>query len=508
MRKLTFSKLGKYGRLGNSMFQIAGTIGLARKHGMQAVFPKWKYARYFAPHRELVFSPAKGSKLTEKHFHHHEWQIPSRGDVDISGYLQSEKYFHGECPLKFRSGFLRILREKHKALFTKPTLGIQIRRGDYVNNPNYAQLTMGYFISAMQKHFPDWQNRNVCFFCEDVQYAKLHFSCMPNAHFVEANDIDTLGLMTMMDGMIISNSSYGWWGAYFAEKNNGAKVVRPSRHLDGQLAKSNDTKDLYPDRWLVHEWDSKVDLMDCTFTIPVSYDHKDREDNLRLTLDQLGRDFVTNVLIQEQSGRLMKFEGFRSSKNVIGVLHFKSKVFHRTKMLNEMAREAKTPYVSNWDADVLVAPMQIVYTMMALRDGKSQMVFPYDGIFARMERNPWYNRVVSQDIGVARATKFHGMTEGFISVGGAVFFNREYFLKRGGENERFISYGAEDLERVERFKKMGAAIHRVRGPLFHINHFVGPDSCKENPFFAANEREYKRICKMNRSQLEKEFLVG
>lgn len=175
-------------------------------------------------------------------------------------------------------------------------------------------------------------------------------------------------------------------------------------------------------------------------------------------------------------------------------------------MLNQMASMAQTPIVANWDADVIVAPMQILLTVLAIRSGKHQMVFPYDGIFARMDRKPWYQRVSEQDIGVARSSIFHGMTEGFISVGGAVFFNREYFLSRGGENEKFISYGAEDLERVERFKKLGASIQRVHGPLYHMNHWCGPDSSKDNPFFSANDREYKRICGMSRPQLEKEFL--
>ena len=38
---MTFSKLGRQGRLANQMFQIAGTIGIAIKSGQKYGFPKW-----------------------------------------------------------------------------------------------------------------------------------------------------------------------------------------------------------------------------------------------------------------------------------------------------------------------------------------------------------------------------------------------------------------------------------------------------------------------------------
>ena len=38
---ITFNELGRYGRFGNQMFQIASTIGLATKHGYEFGFPYW-----------------------------------------------------------------------------------------------------------------------------------------------------------------------------------------------------------------------------------------------------------------------------------------------------------------------------------------------------------------------------------------------------------------------------------------------------------------------------------
>ena len=37
---VTFANLGRYGRLGNQMFQIASTIGIAKANGYEYAFPE------------------------------------------------------------------------------------------------------------------------------------------------------------------------------------------------------------------------------------------------------------------------------------------------------------------------------------------------------------------------------------------------------------------------------------------------------------------------------------
>ena len=45
---LTYRLLGRNGRLGNQLWQIASTIGIARARGEQAGFPFWRYRPYFS----------------------------------------------------------------------------------------------------------------------------------------------------------------------------------------------------------------------------------------------------------------------------------------------------------------------------------------------------------------------------------------------------------------------------------------------------------------------------
>ncbi|NCZ71051.1 MAG: hypothetical protein EBY80_12975, partial [Actinobacteria bacterium] len=57
----SYRNLGRNGRLGNQLFQIAGTIGRAHRAGNHenAVFPPWEYARYFSipNHHFIATSP-------------------------------------------------------------------------------------------------------------------------------------------------------------------------------------------------------------------------------------------------------------------------------------------------------------------------------------------------------------------------------------------------------------------------------------------------------------------
>ncbi|MGC1343693.1 MAG: hypothetical protein WA854_15275, partial [Candidatus Binataceae bacterium] len=55
---VTFRFLGLLGRLGNQIFQIAATIGIARKNACPFLLPPWGYARHFAnPHPQTSFRP-------------------------------------------------------------------------------------------------------------------------------------------------------------------------------------------------------------------------------------------------------------------------------------------------------------------------------------------------------------------------------------------------------------------------------------------------------------------
>ena len=113
-RNISFSQLGKNGRLGNQLFQIHSTLGIAERLGATAAFPAWEYEKYFEP--SLPHGEMQANTVQEIYFHFHEWDI--QGGADLSGYMQSERYF-GAARLRFKAEFLQGLKESHADLFQR-----------------------------------------------------------------------------------------------------------------------------------------------------------------------------------------------------------------------------------------------------------------------------------------------------------------------------------------------------------------------------------------------------
>jgi hypothetical protein len=527
MKKITMSNFGANGRLGNQLFQYASLIGLAKKFNAELKLPAWPYAKYFEG--EFPTGYIAGREVKETVYHYvPDWPaIREHEVVDINGYLQSDKYWLSAMPevtkaFTFKKEFVQQVVDQHESnndRLSNP-IAISIRRGDYVNNPNYVQLpVISYYFLALQNYFPDWRTRQIIIFSDDIPYCRVHFGCLTNVTFSENNsDIEDICLMSQCKDFIIANSTFAWWGAYLSQlqRPDQVKIVRSKHHFDGRLKIKNDSKDLYPAEWQI--WNcfdtnghyKKVDLSDVTFTVPVAYDHEHRAENLNMLLRVMQKNFNTEISVGEAqtAGQEAKFNYLDKPDNHYHsdwYFRFEYKKFHRTRMLNIMARAAQTKFIFNWDADVLIAPIQIFMAVEALRNG-ADMVYPYRWAFARMPREIWFTKIRDyEDIGMVGDTRFNGMNVGdAVSLGGAVGFNRDSFLKCGGENENFISYGAEDVERNIRFKKLGARVERVAGEnLYHMNHYVGPNSCPRHEDFANNDKELKKVRAMSTDELNK-----
>jgi predicted glycosyltransferase involved in capsule biosynthesis len=237
----------------------------------------------------------------------------------------------------------------------------------------------------------------------------------------------------------------------------------------------------------------KIDLKDLTFIIPVRYDHEDRRRNLDTVVRMLTQDFDTTIIIGEQGGTMFKY----TDQNYV---KFEDEHFHRTKMINDMVRLSTTKFFCNYDADVLIPPMQFVQAIKVLREGKADFVYPYEYQFIRVPKP--IHSTLKNDLAAFMHQSPGDETRTRPSLGGAVMFAKDTFLANGGENEKFISFAPEDVERYERFVRLGLKNKRIRGPLYHLNHFVGVNSCKKNPFYTEGEQELVKQREMNNQELK------
>lgn len=108
-------------------------------------------------------------------------------------------------------------------------VAIHVRRGDYVNNDFYTDLTKTDYYRDAMEFFP---KATFLVFSDDIEWCKKQ-EVFEGCEFSEGNDeITDLNLMASCVGHIIANSSFSWWAAYLAPYT--CKVIAPRRwYADG-----------------------------------------------------------------------------------------------------------------------------------------------------------------------------------------------------------------------------------------------------------------------------------
>jgi hypothetical protein len=234
---ISFKDLGKMGRLGNRLFQVAATIALAIRNDDTYVFPRWTYENNFNLHN--CFSDQINNSETYKETGFTYSPIPYKPNLNLFGFFQSEKYF-ADC------------QDIIQNLLT-PTIGfgikydhtaIHVRRGDYINlTKEYTLLEMSYYQEAMKIT----NSQKYIVFSDDIWWCKNNFKG-DNFIFSEGKSvIEDLALFLACENSIIANSSFSWWGAYL-NKNPSKIVVSPKKWFGP--AQPYNMKDLIPDEWV------------------------------------------------------------------------------------------------------------------------------------------------------------------------------------------------------------------------------------------------------------------
>ena len=252
---ITFLNLGKKGNLGNQLFQIASTIGIAESYGHKFCFPYWQYSKYFA-YDFPILAETEWEVIQEKQFNFYSWELGEK-NYSLNGWLQSEKYFQNiaiKSIFKFKDDFLLSVENKARNLLSENPIVISVRRGDFVCSPYYYQLTYKYYLAALCDFFPDFEKRKLLFISDDIQYCKRQFSNLKNAVFLENySPMEQLCLCSKFEDYIISNSTFSWWVAWLGEKPS-SKIIRPIKNFDGPFVEKYNEIDYFPSRWIKFDY--------------------------------------------------------------------------------------------------------------------------------------------------------------------------------------------------------------------------------------------------------------
>jgi|LakMenEpi03Aug12_release.lakeMendotaPanAssembly.Ray.scaffolds.fasta_scaffold19120_12 hypothetical protein len=235
---ITFKKLGKYGWLGNQMFQFAFLYHIGKKKNIQIGFD-FKYNSLLSKMFKL---PAENSDDIKQNTLFLQTDNSETIDAslindgtDILGYFQNADYIK-ENEYDLRNIFT-FDKEKHNTCINfikklkeeknKELVAIHVRRGDYLHpiakhihyvcDENYFQRAVNFF----------GPNYFYIIFTDDKLWCSHVFKQIPNIIMNNDPEIDFI-LMSLCDHNIISNSSYSWWASWINE-NLDKKIVAPNK---------------------------------------------------------------------------------------------------------------------------------------------------------------------------------------------------------------------------------------------------------------------------------------
>ena len=246
-------------------------------------------------------------------------------------------------------------------------------------------------------------------------------------------------------------------------------------------------------------------LSDVTFVIPVRIDSPERARNLDVLIDFFIRNFDSDILVLEADNH----QHYSVKNNTNRIRYFfeedQCPVFQHTLYLNHLYRKVNTPIVAGWDTDILVAPKQIVDTVEQVRNGSTVMGLAYNGYAYQTstELVDIYQETRDLDDLIKKAGELKTMY-GDLSVGGAFIFDTEKYIQAGGENEFFLGWGPEDMERVKRMEILySQPVYRAKGCAFHLWHPRYINSRYADKQYEINgKKEYLKVCGMTRIELQ------
>ena len=220
----------------------------------------------------------------------------------------------------------------------------------------------------------------------------------------------------------------------------------------------------------------KYDLTDTTFIIPIRIDTVIRLENLLLNIDHLQEQLQTHIVILEaapyNNGIIQNLLKDRVTYRFV---EDKDPVYHKTKYVNQLAKDVKTNFLGIWDVDVIVDHEQILDAVQQLRKNLCDIAYPFDGDCydtSDLLRNHF---LVHRDMEFMKSNKGKMQLmyniEGVIgAVGGAILVRTDKYRLSGMDNEAFYGWGLEDGERHYRWLSFDFKIYRSKGYIFHLTH--------------------------------------
>jgi hypothetical protein len=288
---LYFSELGRYGRLGNQLFQYASLKGIAAKCNLKPAIPELSNKNWHGQRCLLDEFRLECDRINEEsvlnykvvvepnppgYFHPSIEKVTDK--TNLFGFFQNTKYFEHIQPqickeLTPRQEHIDSALDYISSISEgKQVVSLHIRRGDITDGTNGEMGLFGedpldtryawgkYFdkcsreISRMLGH----GNYRFLIFVggsrtgddsEDIRWAKKYFGNTDLYRVSDSNDpiADFTRIMNCQHNILSPASSFGWWAAYLNTNLDKIVLCPQDYHLDNTTRLRDG---FYPKEWI------------------------------------------------------------------------------------------------------------------------------------------------------------------------------------------------------------------------------------------------------------------
>jgi len=256
------------GGIGNQLFQVAFGITAGRYLNAPVEIDDSSFENY-AYHSDLEIQKLElGLKITRYSFESPDntvlfikerafqgladlKKIPDTfKTIVIDGYWQGEYFFSTDVANLLCRALEGKIVKNPKDFQTanesfREGLALHVRRRDYAHMGRVAEE---YYLAAVDYLKRRYNLKSVTLFSDEPNYSKyfLEKGGISNLIVISTgNDWLDLYMMSRFKYLVMSNSTYSWWGAYFAEKALDKTIICPDPWV-----LISDMKNPCPDRWL------------------------------------------------------------------------------------------------------------------------------------------------------------------------------------------------------------------------------------------------------------------
>lgn len=247
------------GRTGNLMFQIAYSYVKSLEHDRQLLVSSHEAATSHLEKGLFRKFDFRIEKIPKEDCAKYVWGPFTYGQTEApaediptvyAGYYQSEKFF-GNYKNIIRDVFSATPEFLKKAINDYPFLkektvaAINIRRGDYLEQPRRHPVVTKEYLDVAIKYLPDHDIKIIV--SDDIDWCKNNLN-YENSVFVDTYyDQEALWLLSLCDHFVISNSTFSWWGAWLSMNKNKV-VVAPSTWFGPDVAEN--PVDIFCEDWI------------------------------------------------------------------------------------------------------------------------------------------------------------------------------------------------------------------------------------------------------------------